>query len=248
MNTPAYPCELNVLRCVHRGVARRAAEVWARVMALNSTVMLLPVETTVAKMADAIYFNSRYDAYERYECVEEFAEALKEDLDTRWTERVSHAGGEHFVLRPFFGDGCDNLHALGLSYLRGCALSELKALDAHVPSELDAVPSGLSEEELEAVAAFHRRKTVTMLNALRHLYTALHYVKSGVERDVRKARASVAVVLPDETERKVSELLALVDLPIEPRPTTYFGTEADRVNPLRALPSSVADLELLSRL
>lgn len=237
MSTVTNPvAELLLFRRAHVGAARRAARTWELLTALKACRLRLSRAGSLNTLASNIYYNAGYDASERYETLEEFLEALTEDVDGRWLSREVVAGEDMYVLRPFFAAGAELMHDLRLGYLRGCDPKELDALNVAVPVLSTEVPAGVTDEEIKALTAYHRAATIRLVNRLRHLHTALHYVRSALaDIEKKKPDAALALLLDDEVPRLVEGLTVLAELPFLPAPKSFFGTEADRVNPLRTL-------------
>jgi hypothetical protein len=230
--------ELNLMRRAHAGAARRAAAAWKLVNDMRSLRVLLPYSDTLSFLASAIYYNAGYDACENYDCIEDFEAALAEDLATDMPERVEVEGVEHVVLRPFFSDDYGYLLHLKMTYLHGCKISELKALDVPAPSLVATAPAGITDDEVEVLYAHHRASAIKLVNKLRHLRTALAYLETGL-RDLAedKYRNLPKHTMDPRAAGLVTELLPVVEMDFSPAPCGHFGTEADRVNPLRALPT-----------
>lgn len=221
--------ELSLLRLAHAGASRRAAKAFAHLKELQSCAVHIPRARSIQRMAHALYFNSSYDAYERYGDVDACAEAVAEDLDAHWPERVSHDGVEHYVLRPFFCQDSAHLHLLGLGSLRGCAPTELAGLSKPIVVANTSTPQGLSPDELEALRSYHHREIVERLGALRHLSTALQYVRRALQSDIPRFQEQTGLVLDPRATPNVQALLTLSTMPLRVPPAAFFGSDMDRV-------------------
>lgn len=239
----AFATELSLLRRAHVGAARRAARAWALVAELRECTVTLPYAKTLRFLAEAIYFNAGYDACERYESVEDFEEALEEDFKKTCMDRLSVDGVDCVILRPFFAAEYGFLTNLHMSYLRGCDPKELAALNVKVPTLSAGVPTGLSDDEEAALLAHHRAATLKLVNRLRHLHTATHYLTTGL----RDAAENTHRTHPEHTMDPraaglVAQLADVSTLPFLPAPCRHFGTDADRINTLRTLEADEAVL------
>lgn len=237
--------KLDLLRRVHAGAGLRAQQTWTLLQELAQASVHVPRKGAQRKVAEAIYFSSAYDACERYESVEEFLEELGQELDEAWPQRIVLEGEEHYAIHPFFSKAEGYLYQLGLGYLAGCRLEELRALSAPVVQYTGVEPVGLTEQELEAVMAYHHRGALSLVNALRHLRTALHYVRLGLDKYALAVARDVPLSFSPRVHEVVGELESLAAMPLKPAPKEYFGTEADRVNPLKSLPATEAELAFL---
>lgn len=238
--------DLALFRRAHVGAARRAARAWRLVAELQSCSVLLPFEKTVQFVAHAIYFNAGYDASERYSCVDEFRCDLVDDVNKAYPERVSVDGVDCLVVRPFFSKETDFLPDLHLSYLHGCDPGELKALDVPAPELSTVEPTGLTASEVEALIAHHRGNCLKLVNRLRHLRTATHYLATGLANAAEnKHRTHPEHVMDARAAGLVADLAKVADLPFPPSPCTHFSSDSNRINNLRTLPADEAVLEPL---
>ncbi len=228
--------ELDLLRLAHAGASRRAVKAFRHLKEMQDCTVRIHRAQSIQHMAQALFHNAGYDACERYADVESCAEAVADDLDAHWSERSVHEGEEHYVLRPFFCADPAHLHLLGLGYLRGCAPSELHALSKPPVEASAAAPTGLTPEELEALRAFHYRETVQRLSALRHLNTALQYVRRALEDGVPKFRQHAGLILDPCTTLRFQALLKLSDMPLRLPPASFFGSDMDKVTAIHWMP------------
>lgn len=228
--------ELHTMRNAHAGASRRAARAWTLIMTLANKRVLIPVDKALNRVAEAIYYSARYDAMERYGDIDEFKESLSEDLNKKF-ERCDHAEAAHYVVRPFFATNSEFLYQLGLGYIQGyCSLAELDGLEVKPMAATNATQvAGLTDEETEALAALHRRNTLTLVNLLRKCATAMHYVCIGLTNQHNTAPGYADAVKDDDIASLVSQLEAACDLPFEPPAASHFGTDADKRNVLRTL-------------
>ncbi len=239
---------IGLWRRAHVGAAKRAAAIWEVLTALRACTVELPYDRTMRYLASAIYNNASYDACLNYEDAEDFEEALREDKNEDLAVRKDVDGVDTIVMSPFFSEKIiGSLHHMKLTYLGGyCRLDELSALNCVVPDVANDVPWNVSTTELEVLTKYHRSACIALVNAMRHLRTALCYVKTGLRNVAEdKYKSLPELTLDKRAAGLVEELIALADLPFTPTPLTYFGTEADRVNPLRSLPESEDGLKSL---
>jgi hypothetical protein len=233
---------LALYRSTHAGATRLAGRIAPLVKALHESRIWLPREAAVRYLAHAIWGNTGFDACINYESPEAFAEELRPDLDNDWPERELREGVEHYVLRPFFSD-TDHLSEAGLGSLRTCSLKEISALMAATPRAYAAgeAVTGLSDEELTTLIGMHKSATLAIVNAVRHLTTALSYPTSGLAR-VDGIRREVAVVLETGITERLAALAAAVALPGVEAPMAYFSSDWDKKCRLRdlALDSTLA--------
>lgn len=233
--------ELHLFRRAHHGAALKAAIAYPLVQRLQSAWIWLPREKTLSHLARSIYFNSGNDACETYESVEDFQVELTFEVEAAWPPAVSLDGQAGFMLKPFFNALPLYFSDLRVGSLHGCDINELSAL------EVDGVPArapclntlslaGLSREELAALVQFHHDKALAIVNALRHLTTALHYLQTELKRGLTLGPRGEALRHDEEIAALVDALGLAVQLPFLPAPASHYGTEASRVNPLRALP------------
>jgi hypothetical protein len=245
--------DLSLSRRAYAATIRRAAAIWSLFTELRACPVVVTREAAINAVAEKVYYSNRYDACERYETIEDFKESLKEDLDEHLY--ATSADATHYTLRPFFA-GLDEpayLFELGLSYLKGCNYSDLTGLDVTAKlgladllekSSVAAAPSTSSEagipEEVEILVRHYRSETIRLVNLMRHMATALRYIRSALTEPERIAKLYVTAEKDPAIEPLVTALERAVALPFEPAPCSHFGTEADRVNPLRRL---TADME-----
>lgn len=237
MTAPAL-ADLHAARTLYAAITKRARAAHEVLRSLRSREVLVPCATLASEVAFSRYFDCRYDTSEQYGSVEEFEEALREDLDGTFDKRVV-GGVAHYVVRPFF-----ERHPMGTS-LNGSKLERLRQA-CHPREELfgletavfEAPPlepvTGLLREELEALAASYRTRALTLVNNLRVLRTAMHYVRGFLAHE-HVPLESLGVTA--EVRAEFDELEKLATLPGLPEPARWFGTEADRINPLRKLPA-----------
>ena len=237
---------LAYLRSVHAGTTRKAARVWSLLNALSERRVFVPAATALNVAAEAIYYKLD-DADERYCSIESFKEDLVEDLDERWPKEVI-AEVPHYVLRPFFAEDSGYFIHLDMSYLRGAlSLKELSGLNVLARASSPAPHIvGLPEEEAEMLAKVYHGKTVALVNLMRKLSTGLCYISSALKPRPHRANDLYSAALKDGgIEELVAGLVAETTMPLMPAPARHFGTEADRTNPLRALPEERGALDFL---
>lgn len=233
---------LALTRRAHARLARRAAAAWLLLNELSSLRVHAPRTAVVRAIAEKVYYSGRCDVMERYESIEEFEVELSLELDSGLTSAAIN-GTTCYVIRPFFASR-DSLYLfeMGLSGLRGCELAELTGLD--VAALLPALPldeacaepvTGLLGLEAEMLARAYRAESLKLINLLRKLATALTYVRSALTVTPVKDTLYAKSIKDPGAGALVGALSGLSVLPFLPAPCTHFGTEADRVNPLRRL-------------
>ncbi len=243
----ACAATLTLSRLLYAGAARKAARTVAALRALQACAIFVPRAEALSRVAQAIFYSARYDACERYETIEEFEEALIEDLD-QGAERVTRNGVDCYALRPFLCADTSLLGHLGLGYFGGYATaSDFTGLDV-AESALYAsteTVSGLTDTELEWLQDAYRRKTLTLVNLLRKLTTAMAYVHIALRNEATKPSLFSACEREGDFAAAAAALSEACHTDFTPAPAGYFGTEADRINPLRQLPTDTAQLGCL---
>jgi hypothetical protein len=181
------------------------------------------------------------------------SEACEQMFAAHLPETQTLDGVLHVVVRPLLEYSTSTTRALGLEgHLAFCTPKELTALDAELLLREeylggDPVITGISAREARVLAAYHAGAALALVNVLRHLETALHYMESARANDFGRfspTRAWVQTRHDDGIEELLVELERTVKLPLVPKPARWFGTDADRVNPLKALPEGFADMML----
>lgn len=230
--TADLTANLILYRSTRAGAARLAARIWPLVEALRSSRLWLPREAGLQHLARSIYGNAGFDACMNYDSPEEFAQALRDDLDKAWPElddlpeSKSLGGVEHYVLRPFFNDTPFLVEAR-IGSLRACTPEELAPLNA---SPFEECPKGtvvgLSDEELVALIILHQSATLAIVNTIRYLSTALTYTASALKR-IDELQREVSVVVEPNVAGRLSALTAALALSgVEP-PAAYFSSDWD---------------------
>ncbi len=208
---------------------------WAQdpLKALMEREVLFEREAFLREASESIYASNRFDAYERYDSAEEFALELAEEVDAQ-LERRDVDGVAHYVVRPFFNGALPSYNDTPYDRLRRAffaweGVTKLLAVERYVAPESLPV-EGLTEHELETLTRGHLRRALERVNLLRNLRTALHYGRRYLE-EPRGGPAAGAQV-----DALIAQLEALSTLEGLPEPATFFGTQTDRTNPLKALP------------
>lgn len=232
--TADLTASLKLHRSTRAGATRLAARIWPLVEALRSSRLWVPRESGLHYMARAIYGSARFDACINYDSPEDFADELRHDLDKGWPERTTLEGVEHHVLRPFFSE-TSYLTEAGLGSLRGCSLEDIAALNVS-PREYaaSAAVTGLSDEELVSLISLHREATLTIVNSIRYLTTALSYPTSTLSR-MDGIRREVAVIMEPSVAESLSKLVTAVVLPGVEAPAAYFSSDWNKTCRLRDL-------------
>jgi hypothetical protein len=227
--------ELHAARALYAGATRLACAAWALLLELHDKRVWLAQHETVRTAADDIYHDAEYDAQERYGSVDEFAQELLEEMSKRFeVERT--AGEPAFKVMPFFSEDGRHLRSLGLSSLSAAKLSDFRGLDVapfEIPVAQDLV--GVSDMELRELVAMYRRKTLKLLHLMRNLRTAMHYVEGTLSERGSARRTYEQALAADDVTALIAALIAACEMPFEPAPSRYFGTEATRINTLRDL-------------
>jgi len=227
---------LNVARRLYASLSERAAAAYAIIRTLRAQELTVPCEVLVNEVATSVYYSASYDAYMRYSSLEEFEEALREDLDESLPGRKVNEVA-HYVLRPYFNPSLE-------VELRGAKVNtllqtfhgrkELEVLNVAVYVAPTATPiEGVLDAELRTLADDYHRRSLVIVNALRTLKTALASAATTMAR-LNPAELGMSA----EVEAMLLRLGALVELPMLPPAARWFGTEADRINPLPELPAA----------
>jgi len=227
--------ELHTARTMYAGATRLAHKARALMLELQTKCVWLPKGKTVRTVATDIWYDAGYDANERYDSIDEFAEALLEDLLERF-EVDTVCGEAAFKVMPFFAEDSAFLHNLGLSSLSPVKLSEFEGLNV-MPFEVPALENiaGTTDVEMLELVAMYRRKTLKLVNLLRNLRTAMHYVEPALSERGSAYRTYADTLKADEAAGCVIALVNACELPFEPAPSRYFGTDVPRINVLKGL-------------
>ena len=148
------------------------------------------------------------------------------------------------VFRPFFAeDKIPFSTELGLSYLNpfGDRTEQFLGLSEGV-RPLGQSTTGLSEWETDLLTLGICTRSLTLVNYLRNLQTALRYVKTSRSREYQTCSPKYVLAEDDGIDALVARLDETVTLGLRPTPEWCFGTTADKVNPLPALPREVLEL------
>lgn len=243
----AAESSLELARLVYAGTARKATRALAAVKALQACALFVPKAAVLSRVAQAIYYNASYDASERYETLEDFEEALVEDLDAAY-EAVTRGGVACYVIRPFLTSEPSFLGRLDLGYFGGYARAdEFEGLavptSALVASESSV--SGLTVDEENWLLAAYRKRTINLVNLMRKLSTAMAYVQTALEREKTKPGLFTSSEREGDFAAAAAEVSNACRTDFSPAPMSYFGTEADRTNPLKQLPTTREQLACL---
>jgi len=230
--------DLNRARRIHAGATRRAARAWALLNELARAQVWLEAAPSRAYLTE-----TRYYAAGRDEPLEEFAESVAEMTGSSMDTQVI-GSTDTYRLRPYFADDCGLVLDLGLGNQSPARLAEFQALDVEPLDEPRATePSGLSAAELDVVARDYRRRTLTLVNAMRRLQVALGYL---VRCPVRTSVAAPRIVQADDIRSVLDALVAAVSLEFEPPVPAHFGSEADKRITLRKLEHEEGIAQLLA--
>lgn len=233
--------DLKLARLAYARVAVRAQKAWALLHKLHNTTIEVSCTLLEDTLVQAILYNRNFDAYEAFEGN---IEAFKRELvPTLHSKLLKTPDGRAYQLKPFFGEyfiaELPNLMSLlGLGYLRPRAISEFKALNVCVDASVEAIeavlePQNLLSGELAILTQHYVEATRQLVNVLRDAATALTYLVTAVVRDA--PAIYVAANKPEDIPSRLEAIKASLELPLEPRPAAWFGSEAMRINPLRTL-------------
>lgn len=232
---------LDIARRLYAALSARAAATHAVLEQLRRYEMRFECGALVQEVAKAVYFNASYDAMERYSDLAEFEEELRPELDEA-LESAEEDGVRVYVLRPYFNaiSSIDHVpgskvHALRNMFYGKSQFDALAVTPYTAPAP--APVTGVSDDELAIIASDYRRRTITLVNALRTLDTAL----TSSARATMTRTTPAALGISPEVEEMLGQLTALVALPGLPPVARCFGTEADKVNPLTKLPAEFVD-------
>src|SRR5690349_9352651 len=95
--------ELDLARLAYAGATRRAARAWDVICKLREIRVWAPKTVALNHIADTVYYSPSYDAHARYSDVEEFKEALVEELDGTFAREIV-GGVECYALKPVLAD------------------------------------------------------------------------------------------------------------------------------------------------
>jgi hypothetical protein len=227
--------KLHLARRAFAALSARAVEAHAVLETLRACEIRIECNALVNEVASAVYHSAAYDAYERYSSLEEFEQELRSELD-EILPGATENGAPCYVLRPYFNDReliehltGSKVHSLmNLFYWR----TELEALSVdRYMAPAAAHISGISDQEIEVVAADYLRRGLKVVNALRTLDTALTSARSRFSRVTPESLG-----VSEEARACFTQLAELVALPGLPPTARWFGTDADKINPLPALP------------
>ena len=231
---------LDVARRMYAALSARAAAAHAVLEQLRRCETRIECGALVREVAQAVYYRAGYDAHERYDSLEEFEEELRIELDAA-LESAEDNGTRVYVLRPYFNPGSpidllpgSKVHSLWNMFYGKPQFETLAVTPYTAPAP--APVAGISDDELGLVTSDYRRRTLTLVNALRTLDTAL---TSASESMTRLTPAALGVSA--EVQELLAKLRALVALPSLPPVARWFGTEADKINPLTRLPAEFVD-------
>lgn len=233
--------KLDLARRAFAALATRAVDANSVLETLRACEVRIECNALVNEVASAVYHSAAYDAYERYSSLEEFEQELHSELD-EILPGATENGALFYVLRPYFNDreliehlAGSKVHSLmNLFYWR----SELLALSVErYTAPATAHIAGISDQEIEVLAADYRRRGLEVVNAFRTLDTTLTSARS---RFSRVTPESLGVSM--EALACLTRLAELVALPALPPTARWFGTDADKINPLPALPDDFVRL------
>lgn len=234
-------CPLDVARQLYAALSARAAAATTLIERLRSFEVEVSKETLVKNVASTIYYSSAYDAHERYDCIEEFEMALREDMDE---SLISRDCGDvpRYVIRPYFNAMPDiELRGAPVYILLQYFFVRKELVPLAVPvfeAPSCGIITGITESEIAALTEHYHHRSLALVNALRVLKTALISAESGLKR-----HNLAELGMTSEAEALVLQLSVLADLPSLPPVARWFGTDADRMNPLSSLPSEfVSDI------
>jgi len=224
-------------RRTYAALSARAVEVYAVLETLRSYELRIECPALVHEVANAVFYSAAYDASERYSSLEEFEEELRNELDEVLPLQVA-VGGPFYVVRPYFNDRNliehipgSKAHALMNMFYWRAEFGRLN-LERYIVSLAGPI-SGVSDEEIGVLAEDYHRRSLEVVNVLRTLDTAC---ASANTRFARVSPDSMGVT--PEAFASLTRLGELVTLPGLPPAARWFGTDADKINPLSALPEN----------
>jgi len=227
--------KLHLARRAYAALSVRAVDANAVLETLRACEVRIECNALVNEVANSVFYSAAYDAYERYSSLEEFEQELRSELD-EVLPNASENGVPCYVLRPYFNDRDLIEHVTGskvhslmnLFYWR----PELAALNIErytAPAAAHIV--GISDQEVEVLAANYNGRGLKVVNALRTLETALTSARSRFSRVTPESMG-----VSEEARACFTRLAELVALPGLPPTARWFGTDADKINPLPTLP------------
>lgn len=237
-------------RLLYAATARRAASAWRLLKSASELRVWLDLEKAAVAVIEAEHF--AIDGSDKDERVAAMRESLKTLFPcTRLGELIV------IEVRPFFTP-MDSIHSrFGLKCMSGKSLSYFRGLDVEVPAASDpegpsqrALESktieGLNAFELKLLCEHYHGATLTLVNLLRDLATALNYPQSALKPGGSAHEAWVSAPKKEDPSEQLNALRALTLLPFTPEPARHFGSEALRINPLETLPPGEGIKALLS--
>jgi len=236
--------ELHLARRTYAGAVTKASQAWALIQEIRQSWILLPKEVILTHMER---ISAEEDEYlSRAE--------LSKKADSIWPEQIELGSTHFYIFKPFFTADWPKpevsilLDELGLGNLSGCFLPEISALNLRALSAEDTTllpASGLSTKELQGVINLNWDGALSLVNTMRHLFTTLQYIKGSVKRGFKLDNSKDVLVSTSELLYYVETLEKVITFSFTPKPALFFGTEANKVNSLKALPSTEEELASL---
>lgn len=222
---------------------------------LKNTSIYLNKTEAFDKAASYCFYNANYTNFENYDGdFDEFKSEgsyFEDDFKSYFGEAKLIDNVECVEVFPFFTDKETSfLNALNMGYFTGYSeLSEMEALTKAKPfyAISDSIAIELVPEELEALKEWYASKICTTLSAFRKAETALTYIEKGF---VHVNDPSSTISIRNEAgNMDMSYIIAKIEVAKAclitgwtVPPATCFGTDADKVNPVRRVPENIEEL------
>lgn len=229
-------------RATYAATTRLASAMWKLAEELNNVELTYSVDFILNEVANSIYYNSGYTAGEEYETVEEFRSELNLD-----GERGFERNGDMFHIRPFFSGG-EYMRDIGVGYLTGyLKLDEFDILNCE---RIDSGPiaawsTDVSTYESIILIKHYYRESITLINKIRELRVAMHYISKGL---VNAHNTAPSYAKATKNEAIINDLVAglIEGTTIAGLPEVPTGFSSNNNHIIRILPdTAIASLSAM---
>ena len=168
--------QLALYRRTYQGASERAAKAWALVQRLQEVWIRVPVKAGLACIRDGLSMELEENGNSD---VDDILADLPKHVAKVFPNKTIIADKEYFVFKPYFPVQKDDEHEL-IGYLNFGYLGhtgQLKAIkclsNVFSTDSLtgQGLVTGVSDDELKTLVGFNKRKTLELVNAMRHLVT-----------------------------------------------------------------------------
>jgi hypothetical protein len=227
---------LHTLRIVLSHLSERATSAQTALVNLSKQRVWLNREKTIHKVANGVFYGG-YDINDGVS-FDEFVDEMTEELDALHA-RETYAGVDCYVFLPFAKGGSPKYsNELGLGYLSMLG-EHADVVREHAPVVLGGGPvAGLSDDEERWLCQALEDRSVALINALRDIETALHYVLTARSGNVKSVSAENKVgedELIDAWLLQFALYIAIAGFPA----ATHFGSDSDRLNHIKTIPADM---------